>query len=206
MARTRAQVLVPGHGPAVFGAARVAQLVDDGARFLETVHDQTMALMNEGRTLDEIIEAVKVPAELMSKPYLQPTYDDPEFLVRNVWRLYGGWWDGNPAHLKPAPQAALAREIATLAGGAGRLSERAAALAAGGDLRLAGHLAELATAADPTDREAHRVRASINQQRADAEMTLMARAIFTAAARASRSAAGDDPGPMRNTARDTGLG
>jgi len=152
MARTRAQVLVPGHGPAVFGAERVAQLVDDGARFLETVHDQTMALMNEGRTLDEIIEAVKVPAELMSKPYLQPTYDDPEFLVRNVWRLYGGWWDGNPAHLKPAPQAALAREIATLAGGAGRLCERATALAAGGDLRLAGHLAELATAADPTDR------------------------------------------------------
>ena len=50
------------------------------------------------------------------------------------------------------------------------------------------------------------MRASINQQRADAETTLMARAIFTAAARASRLAAGDDPGPMRNTARDTGLG
>jgi alkyl sulfatase BDS1-like metallo-beta-lactamase superfamily hydrolase len=206
MARTHAQVLVPGHGPAVFGAQRVAQLLDDGARFLETIHDQTMALMNEGQTLDEIIQAVKVPADLLTKPYLQPTYDDPEFLVRNVWRLYGGWWDGNPAHLKPAPQAALAREIAALAGGADRLCARAAALAVAGDLRLAGHLAELATGADPTNREAHRVRASINQQRAEAETTLMARAIFAAAARASRSAAGDDPGPMRNTARETGLG
>jgi hypothetical protein len=33
----------------------------------------------------------------------------------------------------------------------------------------------------------------------------MARAVFTAAARVSRAAAGDDPGPMRSTARDTGL-
>jgi len=24
-------------------------------------------------------------------------YDDPEFVVHNIWRLYGGWYDGNPA-------------------------------------------------------------------------------------------------------------
>src|SRR5207302_1017721 len=56
------------------------------------------------------------PQELADRPYLQPVYDDPEFVVRNVWRLYGGWWDGNPASLKPAPEAALAHEIVGLAG------------------------------------------------------------------------------------------
>ena len=28
-------------------------------------------------------------------------------IVRNIWRLYGGWYDGNPARLKPAPDEAL---------------------------------------------------------------------------------------------------
>ena len=96
-------MLVPGHGPAIFGADRVATLLADGAKFLDTMHDQVLALMNEGKTLDEIVQAVKIPTDLLTRPYLQPTYDDPEFLIRNIWRLYGGWWDGDPAHLKPAP-------------------------------------------------------------------------------------------------------
>ena len=53
--------------------------------------------------------------------------------MRNVWRLYGGWYDGNPARLKPPPAAALAAEVAALAGGAGRLADRALALADAGD-------------------------------------------------------------------------
>ena len=59
-----------------------------------------------------------VPDHLRDRPWLQPVYDEPEFIVHNVWRLYGGWYDGNPATLKPASEAALATEIAELAGGA----------------------------------------------------------------------------------------
>jgi alkyl sulfatase BDS1-like metallo-beta-lactamase superfamily hydrolase len=64
-----------------------------------------------------------------AKPYLQPVYDEPEFIVRNVWRLYGGWYDGNPARLKPAPDAVLATALAELAGGAAALADRAQAAA-----------------------------------------------------------------------------
>ena len=105
--------------------------------------------MNAGARLDEIIHAVRPPADLAAKPYLQPVYDEPEFIVRNVWRLYGGWYDGNPAHLKPAPDAVLAAALAGLAGGAAALADRAQAAAAAGDLRLAGDLAELAALAAP---------------------------------------------------------
>ena len=52
-------------------------------------------------------------------------YDDPEYVVRNIWRLYGGWWDGVPAHLQPASHATVAREVATLAGGVDALVARA---------------------------------------------------------------------------------
>jgi hypothetical protein len=60
---------------------------------------------------------------------LQPVYDEPEFIVRTIWRLYGGWWDGNPATLKPASERALALELAGLAGGPAALAARAVELA-----------------------------------------------------------------------------
>jgi alkyl sulfatase BDS1-like metallo-beta-lactamase superfamily hydrolase len=106
-------------------------------------------------------------------------YDEPEFIVRTVWRLYGGWYDGNPAHLKPAPDAVLAAELADLAGGAGVLADRAAALAAEGDLRLAGHLAELAVQAAPDDAGAHRVRAAVFAERAGQELSTMSKGVFS---------------------------
>jgi alkyl sulfatase BDS1-like metallo-beta-lactamase superfamily hydrolase len=71
----------------------------------------------QGKDLNFILHNVKVPAHLTSLPYLRPHYDETEFIVRNIWRLYGGWWDLDPANLKPAPKASLAREIAELSGG-----------------------------------------------------------------------------------------
>ncbi|MBV8295655.1 MAG: MBL fold metallo-hydrolase, partial [Acidimicrobiia bacterium] len=122
------------------------------------------------------------PAELLERPYLQPIYDDPEFIVRNVWRLYGGWWDGDPSHLKPAPETDVAVELAALAGGAARLAERAVEIADAGDLRLAAHLAELAGRAAPYDRAVLDARAEVYRRRAAAERSLMARNTFNWAA------------------------
>ena len=107
--------------------------------------------------------------------------------MRNVWRLYGGWHDGNPAHLKPAPEAAIAGELAAIAGGAGRLAQRARELADAGDLRLAGHFAEWAALADPDDREVHGIRADVFERRVAAEASTMSKGVFGAAARDSRA-------------------
>ena len=107
-------------------------------------------------------------------------------MVRNVWRLYGGWYDGNPANLKPAPEAALAAELAALAGGAARLADRARALADAGELRLAGHLAELAALAAPDDAGVHAARAEVFERRVAAEASVMSKGIFAWAASESR--------------------
>ena len=42
------------------------------------------------------------------RSYLRPNYDDPTFIIHNLWRLYAGWWDYHPAHLRPAKDADLA--------------------------------------------------------------------------------------------------
>src|SRR5436190_13011956 len=168
MADLGAELLLPGHGLPIAGAERIRISLLDAAELLESLHDQTLAMMNEGARLDEIIHAVRAPQHLLDKPYLRPVYDEPEFVVRNVWRLYGGWYDGNPANLKPAPESAVARELAALAGGAVQLAARAAELAEHGDdasLRLAGHLAELAALAEPDNASVHSIRAEVVERR-----------------------------------------
>ena len=189
MAALEPEVLLPGHGLPIIGKERVHAALIDTAALLEYLHVETIKMMNEGARLDDIVHAVTAPPNLLAKPYLRPIYDEPEFVVRNVWRLFGGWYDGNPAHLKPAPEAALAGELAELAGGARRLATRAVALAADGDLRLAGHLAELAGLAAPTDPIVQGARADVFEQRVEAEASTMAKGLFGWAVAESRERA-----------------
>jgi alkyl sulfatase BDS1-like metallo-beta-lactamase superfamily hydrolase len=190
MAAKNAELLLPGHGVPIAGADRVRQALTESAELLDFLHDNTLRLMNEGASLDEIVHTVHAPAHLLDRPYLRPVYDEPEFVVRNIWRLYGGWWDGDPASLKPAPRAALATEMVALAGGIDAVCTRALALADAGDdesLRLAGHLAQMAVDADPSSREAHAARAEVFQRRMDAERSTMSKGVFNWTASESRS-------------------
>ena len=181
MATRDAEVLLPGHGFPVVGAERVRTVLDDSATLLESLVDQTLALMNEGAPLERVLQKVRAPEDLLAKPYLRPIYDEPGFVVRNIWRLYGGWYDGNPAALKPAPAADVAREIASLAG-AERLASRARELADSGEHALACHLIELAVAAEPGNDDFVKIRASIYESRAEREASTMSKGIFKSAA------------------------
>ena len=181
------ELLVPAHGLPIQGKARIASVLGDIADALEALVRQVLEMMNAGATLDEIIHTVRVPADVLAKPYLRPFYDEPEFVVRNIWRMYGGWWDGAASRLKPAPDAVLGAEVAALAGGADVLIARAKGLAEDGDLRLACHLADFAAWAAPDDPTIHMRRAEIYNKRRDVEMSLMSKGIFKAAARESEA-------------------
>ncbi len=181
------EVMLPGHGLPIVGADRVQRALSDGAELLETLVDQTLALMNQGARLEDIVHTVRAPQHLLERPYLRPIYDEPEFVVRNIWRQYGGWYDGDPSHLKPAPPRELAEELASLAGGAARLADRARELAAHGDLRLAGHLAEIAAQAEPHDPGVHAVRAEVFGARAREEASTMSKGVFAWAEHESRA-------------------
>ncbi|HET9092729.1 MAG TPA: alkyl sulfatase dimerization domain-containing protein [Acidimicrobiales bacterium] len=189
MATLDVELMLPGHGFPVLGAARVRRALSETAELLESLVSQSLDLMNAGARLDDLLHGVVPPAHLMDRPYLKPVYDEPEFVVRNIWRLYGGWYDGNPANLQPAPEAALAAELAALSGGARRLAGRALELLGAGELRLAGHLAELAALAAPGDRETAEARASVFAARAEQATSTMAKGIFSYAAGESQKRA-----------------
>jgi alkyl sulfatase BDS1-like metallo-beta-lactamase superfamily hydrolase len=195
MAALGAEIMLSGHGLPIFGPERIREALGDTATLLEAVEDQTLVLMNEGKSLDQILHQVEIPGHLADRPYLRAVYDHPQFLVRSVWRRYGGWYEGEPDNLLPAPRAQQASEWVALAGGVDAVVERAHALAAAGDLRLACHLIEFAVLAEPSSSSAHLERAAIYGARSDAQESSMARNLLAHAARASgqgqRDLAGD---------------
>lgn len=195
MAGLGAEIMLSGHGLPIFGADRVRAALLDSAELLDTIEAQVVALMNTGCTLDRVIHEVEFPKHLIEKPYLRPVYDDPQFLVRNVWRLYGGWYDGEPDNLLPAPRKEQATEWVALAGGIDKVLERVAALKAEGNLRMACHLVEYAVIVEPGSQAAHNLRAEVYSARSLLQESSMARNILNHAALASaqgkRDLAGD---------------
>jgi glyoxylase-like metal-dependent hydrolase (beta-lactamase superfamily II) len=186
------ELLLPAHGLPIEGRERIARVLDDIAGALERLVSDVVDMMNAGEVLDTIVHSVHVPDDVLAKPYLRPLYDEPEFVVRNIWRQFGGWWDGAPSRLKPSPDAVLAVELADLAGGASVLIERASALSDAGDHRLACHLADLAGWAAPNDTGVHAARALVYRARRASERSLMAKGIFAGAARESEAVADRD--------------
>lgn len=191
MAAQGAELFLPAHGLPIAGEHRIRQVLIEVADSLDFLVNETLQRMNAGMRLNDIIHQVKLDPAILEKPYLRPMYDEPEFVVRNIWRMYGGWYDGNPANLKPSPDAALAAELAQLAGGAQRLAGRAQEVI-GHDPRLACHLVEMAALAAPDDRHIHAIRADIYQQRRQGETSLMAKGIFGFTANESKTKAGLD--------------
>ncbi len=181
MASMDCELFVPAHGLPIAGAARIRTCLITVAETLEHLIAEVLEAMNSGATLDEILHSVSVPQTALDLPYLRPLYDEPEFVIRNLWRLYGGWYDGNPARLKPPADSAIGAAVATLAGGAQALIDAATAASGRGDHRVACQLIEFALAAEPDMHAVHEARIEIYTARRSAETSLMAKGIFKSA-------------------------
>ncbi len=180
MAALRPLHLLPGHGPAMAGEERIQEALLTTANFLRSIHDQVVTKMNEGKWLEDIIREIDWPAT--DKPWLQPIYDHPEFIARNVWRLYGGWYDGNPANMLPAhSEEVFAALIGTV--GSAPILARARKARDDGDIQIACHLVDFVRKGEPDNREAWELWRELFQQRAETERSLMARGAFLAGVR-----------------------
>ncbi len=187
IASTGAELLIPGHGQPVEGVETIRECCANTAAALRAIVEATLKGLNEGKIHEEIMAEIEVPAQLRKHSYLDPLYDRPEFIARNVIRQYGGWWDGWSANIIPAPMAERAAEIAQLAGGAKALIERARGINATNPA-LACHLAEWAALAEPENRDAQQCVIDVFKVRAEEEVSLMGRGIFAHAVRKAEKA------------------
>lgn len=193
MAALEPEWLFPGHGLVVHGREAVRTVLTETARYLWVLVAQVRERMNAGEAPEGIVHAVEPDPELSQRSFLQATYDHPKFIVRNLLRLWGGWWNGNAADLLPASPEAQAREIAHLAGGVDKIATRGRMLLESGNTDLASHLAEWATRAVPDNRMAQELKRDVYARRLAEERALMAQGIFRAAMHDAQRALGEEP-------------
>lgn len=153
-----AELLLTGHGDPIRGAERIrADLtrLRDAVRF---IHDETLRGMNEGKDLHTLMQQIRLPEELQPASGRGPV----RWYVRTIWEEYTGWFQHQlTSELYDVPAQRVWPEVVELAGGATVLAERAAKRLADGEVVEALHLVEMALTAEPENRPALDVHASL---------------------------------------------
>jgi glyoxylase-like metal-dependent hydrolase (beta-lactamase superfamily II) len=192
MAALEPEWLFPGHGQAIHGRDAVRLVLTETAQYLRHIIDQVLTRLNAGETSEQIFHGVTSHPELKKRPYLLEMYDHPKFIVRNLIRQWGGWWNGNAADLFPATPEQQAREIVTLAGGVAPLIARARQALDEGRLEMAAHMAEWATRADAANRDAQAFKRDVYERCMTASNNLMAQGIYRGAMNDASEALGGE--------------
>ncbi|OYZ14588.1 MAG: alkyl/aryl-sulfatase [Sphingomonadales bacterium 28-64-96] len=128
------------------------------------VHNESVRLMNEGKTAVEIGEAIRLPEPLARSWFNRPNYGSLKFNARAVYQRYLGAFDGDPATLDPLPRADLAPRLVAQMGGAKRVLAAGKAAAAKGDDRWAATLLSTLVRAAPETKGAKAALAGVYRQ------------------------------------------
>ena len=92
-------------------------------------------------------------------PYLAPVYGPVEWAVNGIFKQYTGWYDFNPTNLNPGSSSAFTRALIEAAKGSAPFVKRAQQAMRDGQWQLVLDLTSVILAAEPTNSEAHSVRA-----------------------------------------------
>ncbi|MDI2129275.1 alkyl sulfatase dimerization domain-containing protein [Yinghuangia seranimata] len=169
----RADHLVPSHGQPVSGADAVEEVLGVERDCIQYIHDQTVRLMNQGLTPDELAEAVELPAHLAEfKPYAREYYGTVKHTVRQIFFGYLGWFGGDPVDLDPLPRAEAARRTVALMGGRERVLGAAREAYDAGEFQWAAELATHLTRTDRDDTDARQLKAACFRRLGYAHMNI----------------------------------
>ena len=190
MRRLRPAYLVPSHGPPVVGEDVIDETLANYAKAIHYVHDETVRLINQGMSLEQIREEVRLPDELAQLPYLAPRYGRIEWGINGIYRQYTGWYDFNPSNLNPGPMSRFHCAVVEAAGGSKPLVERAKKALQDNQPQLVLQLTDVVLGAEPDNRNAHAVRAEALAQLAEAAVNDVERNIYLTTAQEHKKAAG----------------
>ncbi|MFK0290266.1 alkyl/aryl-sulfatase [Streptomyces sp. NPDC090442] len=161
---TDTEVAFASHHWPTWGNARIRRLLAGQRDLYAYLHDQTLRLLNEGRTGPEIAEELRLPPALERLWAHHGYYGSLSHNVKAIYQRYLGWFDGNPAHLWEHPPVEQARRYVETLGGVAATVDAGKRYAADGDLRFAATLLNHAVFAAPDDPRARRELAAVYER------------------------------------------
>ena len=149
------EMVVPSHFPPIRGKEKIREAVQRMRDAVQYVHDETVAGMNSGKDIYQLMNEIRLPAHLD----LSEGHGKVDWGVRAIWEGYTGWFGfESTTELYPVPRSSVYPELAKLAGGAGALAASARTELEAGRPVEALHLLDIAVGAEPGHRGALEVR------------------------------------------------
>jgi alkyl sulfatase BDS1-like metallo-beta-lactamase superfamily hydrolase len=146
----RSDVMFTSHAWPRFGQAQVTTFLARHRDAYKFLHDQTVRLMNQGLTAEEIADQLTLPPGLAAEWYNKGFYGTVSFNSRAVHQRYMGWYQGNPVQLAPLPPERAAVRYVEAMGGTAAVFGRARAAFEAGDYAWAAELLDkVVFAGDP---------------------------------------------------------
>lgn len=185
LAALQPRLVIREFGALIEGEAAVQQVLSQTAKALRWVRAEVVRGMNEGLNEQELLAGLRFPPELFEVPWMAPTYGDPHWIARDVWRSENGWWDRNPTTLHPSAPSEVGRALALAIVDKQAVLEQARALAASGEVQLALHVVDLLAVLEseaPEVGEARRLKAELMRRRAGEVGSYISKSLYGAAA------------------------
>ena len=148
------EIIVPSHLDPTVGAQEIHANMLRIRDAVQYVHDQTVAGMNAGKSVYELMREIKLPPDLD----LVQNHGRVDWAVRSIWDYYAGWFHfESTTELYPVPATDVYADLAEIAGTEGLLSLARNYLNQGQSVKTL-HVLEVALAGDPGNTSALRMR------------------------------------------------
>lgn len=160
----KAEVMFAQHHWPTWGNGKVVNLLSKQRDLYRYINDETLRMVNQGKTMREIAEQFKLPDSLAhmwaNRGYYGSVYHD----VAATYVLYLGWFDGNPSTLHELPPVEASKKYVEYMGGADAVLEKAKKSFAEGDYRWVAQVANHVVFADPGNQAAKNLTADALEQ------------------------------------------
>ena len=160
----RADVLFASHHWPTWGQAELTEFLAQQRDLYGYLHDQTLRMLNIGKTGLEIAEDIALPPTLENAWHTHGYYGSVSHNVKAIYQRYMGWFDGNPAHLWEHPPVESARRHVEFMGGAADVLAKARKSFDDGDFRWVATVVNYVVFDDPDNAEARELLANTYEQ------------------------------------------
>jgi alkyl sulfatase BDS1-like metallo-beta-lactamase superfamily hydrolase len=154
------EYLVPGHGQVMTGASSIQEMLQDYRDRMQYVLDQSIRLINQGNTPDELAEKITMPKNLQTEPFGMEYYGNVDVSARNVYGGLISWWNGDPATLRPTPRIEKAKREIAMMGGRDKVFAEAEKAFLAGDAQWTAELTTPLIRVDTSDWQARYLKAA----------------------------------------------
>ncbi|MFV3411079.1 alkyl/aryl-sulfatase [Pseudomonas nitroreducens] len=160
----KAEVMFAVHNWPRWGHEDIVRTLEKQRDMYGYLNDQTLHLANNGVTINQIHERLKVPPELANEWFNRGYHGSVSHNVRAVVNKYLGYYDSNPATLNPLAPEDSAVKYVEFMGGADHLLQMARASFDKGEYRWVVEVVNKLVFADPANQAARNLQADALEQ------------------------------------------